>query len=382
MIRVLVVDDSALVRKLFGRVLAEEPDFQVQFARDGEEALAMLEQFRPDVITLDVQMPGMDGLACLDHIMVQRPSPVVMVSAITSEGAEATLSALQLGAVDFVTKPSGAVSLHIDAFAPLLKNRIRQAAAARVPVSRRLRERVRLQTRGLAPAKRRRGRVAAATATKAPTAAVTDENFDLPAVAAASGDGVVLVGTSTGGPPALEEMLTALPAEFPWPIVVAQHMPATFTGPLARRLDSICALRVVEVDTALPLEAGTVYIGRGNGDVVLGRRGGVLVAMPAPEQAGYPWHPSTDRLVRSALALLPATQLVGVLMTGMGDDGAAAMTELRAQGGQTIAEAEETAVIWGMPGELARAGGASFVLPLPRIAQRLRSLVPADAADP
>lgn len=383
MIRVLVVDDSALVRKLFGRVLAEEPDFQVQFARDGHEALAMLEQFRPDVITLDVQMPGMDGLACLDRIMVQRPSPVVMVSSITSDGAEATLSALQLGAVDFVTKPSGAVSLHIDAFAPLLKSRIRQAAAARVPVSRRLRERVRMHTRGLAPVKRRRRPVSAAAAAHAAPVPVTVESSAAqPAVAAASGDGVVLVGTSTGGPPALEEMLTALPAEFPWPIVVAQHMPATFTGPLARRLDSICALRVVEVDAALPLEAGTVYIGRGNGDVVLARRGGVLVVMPVPEQAGYPWHPSTDRLVRSALALLPATQLVGVLMTGMGDDGAAAMTELRAQGGQTIAESEETAVIWGMPGELARAGGASFVLPLPRIAPRLRSLVPAHAAHP
>ncbi len=378
MIRVLVVDDSALVRKLFGRVLAEESDLEVRFARDGNEALALLEEFRPDVITLDVQMPGMDGLACLDRIMLQRPAPVVMVSAYTDEGAEATLTALELGAVDFIAKPSGAVSLRIDEFAPMLKSRIRQAAGARVPASRRLRERVRLRTGGAVLA---RPRPARAARPKDTVTVLQTEDATAPVVAA-SGEGVVLVGTSTGGPPALETLLTALPGDFPWPIVVAQHMPATFTGPLARRLDGLCALRVVEVNAALPLEAGTVYIGRGNGDVVLARRGGQLVVMPVPEQAEYPWHPSADRLVRSAMALLPASQLVGVLMTGMGDDGAAAMAELHAQGGRTIAEAEETAIIWGMPGELARAGGASYIVPLPHIAQRLQALVPEHATDP
>lgn len=378
MIRVLVVDDSALVRKLFGRVLAEEPDLEVRLARDGNEALAILEEFRPDVITLDVQMPGMNGLACLDRIMLQRPAPVVMVSAYTDEGAEATLTALELGAVDFIAKPSGAVSLRIDEFAPMLKSRIRQAAGARVPASRRLRERVRLRTGGAVLA---RPRPARAARPKDTVTVLQTEDATAPVVAA-SGEGVVLVGTSTGGPPALETLLTALPGDFPWPIVVAQHMPATFTGPLARRLDGLCALRVVEVNAALPLEAGTVYIGRGNGDVVLARRGGQLVVMPVPEQAEYPWHPSADRLVRSAMALLPASQLVGVLMTGMGDDGAAAMAELHAQGGRTIAEAEETAIIWGMPGELARAGGASYIVPLPRIAQRLQALVPEHATDP
>jgi two-component system chemotaxis response regulator CheB len=377
-IRVLVVDDSALVRKLFGRVLAEESDLEVRFARDGNEALALLEEFRPDVITLDVQMPGMDGLACLDRIMLQRPAPVVMVSAYTDEGAEATLTALELGAVDFIAKPSGAVSLRIDEFAPMLKSRIRQAAGARVPASRRLRERVRLRTGGAVLA---RPRPARAARPKDTVTVLQTEDATAPVVAA-SGEGVVLVGTSTGGPPALETLLTALPGDFPWPIVVAQHMPATFTGPLARRLDGLCALRVVEVNAALPLEAGTVYIGRGNGDVVLARRGGQLLVMPVPEQAEYPWHPSADRLVRSAMALLPASQLVGVLMTGMGDDGAAAMAELHAQGGRTIAEAEETAIIWGMPGELARAGGASYIVPLPRIAQRLQALVPEHATDP
>jgi len=361
-IRILVVDDSALVRKLFGRVLAEETDLEVRFARNGIEALAQLDEFRPDVITLDVQMPEMDGLECLDRIMVQRPCPVVMVSTITAEGAEATLNALQLGAVDFVEKPSGAVSLRMEEFAPTFKSKIRAAAAARVPASRRLRERVQFRAgTALAPRARR-----------------TVEIADVP-VEAAQGNGIVLVGTSTGGPPALEALLTPLPATFPWPILVAQHMPSAFTGPLARRLDGICALQVVEAAVPLPLEAGKVYIGRGDADIVLSRRAGVLTVLAAPEKTDYPWHPSTDRLVRSAMALVPATQLIGVLMTGMGNDGAVAMTELRAGGGATIAEAEETAVVWGMPGELARAGGATFVLPLQKIAQRLQALVPLHA---
>jgi len=361
-IRILVVDDSALVRKLFGRVLAEETDLEVRFARNGIEALAQLDEFRPDVITLDVQMPEMDGLECLDRIMVQRPCPVVMVSTITAEGAEATLNALQLGAVDFVEKPSGAVSLRMEEFAPTFKSKIRAAAAARVPASRRLRERVQFRAgTALAPRARR-----------------TAEIADVP-VEAAQGNGIVLVGTSTGGPPALEALLTPLPVTLPWPILVAQHMPSAFTGPLARRLDGICALQVVEAAVPLPLEAGKVYIGRGDADIVLSRRAGVLTVLAAPEKTDYPWHPSTDRLVRSAMALVPATQLIGVLMTGMGNDGAVAMTELRAGGGATIAEAEETAVVWGMPGELARAGGATFVLPLQKIAQRLQSLVPLHA---
>jgi len=362
-IRVLVVDDSALVRKLFGRVLGEEPDLEVRFARNGIEALAQLDEYQPDVITLDVQMPGMDGLQCLDRIMVHRPGPVVMVSSITADGADATLNALQLGAIDFVAKPSGAVSLRIDEFAPMLKDKIRAAAGARVPASRRLRERVQLRAGGMSAAWPQR---------------TTPASQEV-AVQPARGDGVVLVGTSTGGPSALEALLTPLSRSFPWPILVAQHMPATFTGPLARRLDGICALHVVEAATWLPLEAGKVYIGRGDADIVLARRAAGLVVMSAPSRPDYPWHPSTDRLVRSGLAHLPPSQLVGVLMTGMGDDGATAMAELRARGGMTIAEAEETAIVWGMPGELARQGGASFVLPLPRIAPRLQSLVPAHA---
>lgn len=362
MIRVLVVDDSALVRKLFGRVLSEDTRFEVGFARDGREALALLEDFRPDVITLDVQMPEMDGLECLDRIMVQRPCPVVMVSTVTAEGAEATLSALRLGAVDFVSKPTGAVSLRIDEFAPTFKEKIRAAASAKLPASWRLKERVQFKASG-APSLRPR-RVAA----------------DEPAPQAVQGDGLVLVGVSTGGPPALEALLVPLPATFSWPVLVAQHMPASFTGALAKRLDGICSLHVTEAARPTIMQPGCVYIGRGDADIVVSKRGSDLVVRSVPINASYPWHPSADRLVRSAMEHLPAEQLIGILMTGMGNDGAHAMAELRAKGGHTIAEAEETAVIWGMPGELVRADGATWTLPLPKIAQRLQRLVPDHAA--
>jgi len=374
-IKVLVVDDSALMRKLFATVLTVQAGFDVRFARNGLEALDELERFGPDVVTLDVQMPHMDGLECLDRIMVQRPCPVVMVSSLTDEGADATLQALALGAVDFVPKPDGAVSLRMDAFAPTLVGKIRAATHAKVRASLRLKERVQHRIGGAVTV----GRVPA-TARIAAERAPRLPRGDVPR--SATGDGVVLVGTSTGGPPALEALLTGLPARFPWPIVIAQHMPEGFTGPLARRLDGLCEIRVVEASRPVALEAGCAYIGRGGLDIVVARRANALTAMSAAPHADYLWHPSTDRLVRSAMSQLPASQLVGILMTGMGNDGADAMAELHAQGGRTIAESEETAVVWGMPGELVKAGGADWVVPLSEIAGRLLQIMPTHATHP
>ena len=364
MIRVLVVDDSALMRRLLGQIFASDAEFEVEFARNGVEALERIAAFAPHVVTLDINMPQMDGLACLDRIMVEAPRPVVMVSSLTAEGADATLEALRLGAVDFVAKPEGAISLHLDALRANLVGRVRAASQAKIRSTVRLRDRIR----------HRIGGAAMPTATRAP--APRTPRPAGPEPVAASGEGLVLVGTSTGGPPALEALLTSLPADFPWPVVVAQHMPATFTGALARRLNGLCAVSVTEVGRAVSLRAGHVYIGRGDADIVVTRGSGGLVAMPRAADPDYPWHPSAERLVVSAMEHVAPPQLIGVLMTGMGSDGAQAMASLRSRGGRTIAESEETAVVWGMPGELVRRGGAEWILPLPEIGPRLVRLVP------
>ena len=362
MTRLLIVDDSALMRRLLGDVFAAAGGFELAYARDGREALGRLHEFNPDVVTLDVQMPGVGGLECLDRIMLERPCRVVMVSATTGEGAEATLQALELGAVDFVEKPSGAVSLKMDVFAPRLLETVRTAAAAHLRPALRLTERVRLRAAALPPRR---------------SAQSVAEPGVLPASSKASVDvrddtaGVVLVGCSTGGPPALEALLSALPADFGWPVVVAQHMPASFTGALARRLDRVCALNVQEVSGPTPLRGGTAYIGQGDADVLVAQRRKALIALPAPAEPEARWRPSVDRLVHSAMGVVPAHRLLGVLMTGMGDDGASQMLQLHRAGGLTLAEAEESAVVWGMPGALARNGGAGEIVPLASLADRL-----------
>ncbi|GEP12203.1 chemotaxis-specific protein-glutamate methyltransferase CheB [Methylobacterium gnaphalii] len=367
MIRLLVVDDSALMRKLLGGVFAQERDVEVAFARDGDEALVEHLRFRPDVITLDVNMPGLSGLDCLDRIMLDRPTPVVMVSSLTANGAEVTLDAIERGAVDFVTKPGGAVSLEMDRLGPLIVQKVRAAARARLRPTLRLAERIRARTVSAGGNLPQRPRMPVRTASPEPL------SRNPPKLGPA--EGIVLVGTSTGGPPALDALLSRLPPEFPWPVVVAQHMPSSFTGPLARRLDGLCALKVQEASRPMPLSPGNVYIGRGDADVTVARRPSGLVVQPVPAHIDYPWHPSVDRLVASALDLFEPVRLVGVLMTGMGRDGATAMAGMRARGGRTIAESEETAVVWGMPGELVRTGGATVVAPLEGIADALLQMV-------
>lgn len=363
MIRLLVVDDSPLMRRLLGNIFEAEPDFIVEFARDGSQAIEKLRAFEPDVITLDIHMPQMDGLACLDRIMVERPCPVVMVAQRTEAGADETIEALELGAVDFIPKPDGAVSLEIDSLAPRLLEKVRGAAAARIKPTLRLADRIRAK-RGLGTSTARPPRRDRST----PPAV-------LPAITEVYGEGLVLVGSSTGGPQALDSLLTPLPAHFPWPILVAQHMPSSFTGALARRLDKACGLKVVEVSGPTAIKTGTVYIARGDADMVLRRQRGRLVASAAPSSGAFRWHPSVDRLVETALDMVRADRLIGVLMTGMGNDGARSMVELRHRGGHTIAEAEESAVVWGMPGELVKAGGAEVVAPLERISTCLMEML-------
>ncbi|WP_157220866.1 chemotaxis-specific protein-glutamate methyltransferase CheB [Flavisphingomonas formosensis] len=357
MTRLLIVDDSPLMRKLLAGIFSDAGDFEVAVARSAAEALQQLSVFLPDVITLDIHMPGMDGLDCLDRIMVEHPCPVVMVSALTEEGATETLEALALGAVDFIAKPRGPISLGMDDITDVLIAKVRAASHARLPRTKRLTERVRLQAgqRKFAAPKpvakslrRRSGR----------------RLVDI---------GAVVIGVSTGGPPALDRLLGTLPHDFPWPVLIAQHMPASFTGPLARRLDRGCALPVSEVTAPAVLTPGHIYVGRGDADLIVSKRGSAPMVMPAPP-GNYLWHPSVERLVTSAADVLGPERLVGVLMTGMGTDGAQALAQVRAQGGHVVAQDEDSAVVWGMPGALVASDGADCVLPLDDIAPYLVGL--------
>jgi two-component system chemotaxis response regulator CheB len=372
-IRLLIADDSALMRKLLQDIFLEEGDFDIRLARNGNEALELVRSFDPQVVTLDVQMPGMDGLTCLSQIMIEAPRPVVMVSSLTAEGAEATLECIELGAVDFVAKPSGTVSLEIDRLRPVLVEKVRGAANARIRRTLRLTERVRHQIRGAGLASRSRP-------TRAPPKGPAKAGAGAWKVKNGTRPGLVLIGTSTGGPAALDIVLPQLPPDFPWPVLVAQHLPASFTGAFARRLNLECHLQVVEVDQPMPLKPGTIYIGKGDADVMVAHRAAGVSAMPVPAKTDYLWHPSVERMVTSALEHFDAPQLIGVLMTGMGNDGAEAMKRLRQGGGRTIAEAESTATVWGMPGELVKNGGAEMVRPLEDIAATIIDMVSANAA--
>lgn len=352
MIRLLIVDDSALMRRQLTRLFEEAGEFEIRTARDGAEAIELNRSFEPDVITLDIHMPRMDGLTALAHIMAERPVPVVMFSSLTQEGALATFEALNLGAVDYVAKPGGTITLSLEAVREELIAKVRAAAGARL--------------------RRRKPQAAVgAVAQKVSPSAAAPVRPVRTGPRPAKEHGVVLIGVSTGGPATLEEILPKLPADFPWPVLVAQHMPAAFTGPFAQRLDRLCAVHVVEVARPMPLEAGTVYIGKGEADLVISRRGTQLIALARPAHPDYLWHPSVELLGRSALRYVEPRLIVAVMLTGMGYDGADAFTEIRRQGGRVVAESEQSAVVFGMPAEVIKRGGATKILPAEKIADQL-----------
>jgi two-component system chemotaxis response regulator CheB len=351
MIKLLIVDDSALMRRQLMALFQASGDFDIRQARNGAEAVRENREFQPHVVTLDINMPEMDGLTALSLIMAERPVAVVMVSSLTEQGALATFEALNLGAVDYVAKPGGTISLSIDRITEELVSKVRGAAKARIQnkestaatVARRMQE-------------ERKKAAAASCALAQPRGA---------------GEGLLVIGASTGGPRALEIVLSGLAADFPWPVLVAQHMPAAFTRAFADRLDQCCALQVTEAGNALPVETGKIYIGRGGADMLLANRAGRLTALPAPENLSYLWHPSVELLGRSVLEHFDPKRVTAVLLTGMGHDGSDAFTEIKKRGGRTIAESEDSAVVYGMPAELVRKGGASLVLAAEKIAAQV-----------
>ncbi|MBX9835013.1 MAG: chemotaxis response regulator protein-glutamate methylesterase [Burkholderiaceae bacterium] len=350
MIKLLIVDDSALMRRQLVTLFESEGDFEIRQVRNGKEAVEQNHEFQPDVITLDINMPEMDGLTALSLIMADRPVAVVMVSSLTESGALATFEALNLGAVDYITKPGGTISLSIGEIKEELVGKVRAAARAKIKSqgssARGLAQRLRQEREKPAPppVALRRG---------------------------VAGEGLVIIGVSTGGPRTLEDILPLLPANFPWPVLVAQHMPASFTKPFADRLNTLCELTVQEASRPMPIEPGNIYIGKGGADMVVTLRGTKLTVLPKPETKEHLWHPSVELLGRSVLEHCDPSRVVGVMLTGMGYDGADAFAELKKRGGRTIAESQESAVVFGMPAELIERGGASVVLHCEKIAAQI-----------
>jgi two-component system chemotaxis response regulator CheB len=337
-IRVLVVDDSALMRQVLGSLLARDPSIEVVgTASDPYVARDKIRALKPDVLTLDVEMPRMDGLSFLEKLMLVHPMPVVMVSSLTEAGCDTTLRALELGAVEFVTKPKLDLRERLPEVAGEVIAKIKAAAIAK------------LQPRVAA-----RARAAARPATAARTALIRTTHQ------------IIAVGASTGGTEALREFLTELPADCP-AVVVVQHMPEKFTRAFADRLDGLCTVRVKEAEEGDRVLPGHVLIAPGNHHMRLAREGATYLVRLNTDPLVNQHRPSVDVLFHSC-AEAAGANAVGILMTGMGDDGARGLLAMRAAGARTLAQDEATSVVFGMPKVAIDLGAAERVLPLGRLA--------------
>lgn len=352
-IRVLIVDDSATMRAVLARKMEDAPDIQVVGrAMDGIDALEQVARLQPDVITLDMEMPRLDGLQTLERLMAEHPTPVVMVSSLTRKGAEATLRALDLGAVDFIEKPTvgGVVAAHM---VEGLVEKVRAAASARV--------------RAL-PAQ-------ATQATPAPRAVSTPRPLR-PAAHGGWERTIVMIGSSTGGPQALRQVVPMLPGDLGVPVVIVQHMPEGFTTLLANRLNALSEIEVAEARPGDRLTEGKALMAPG-GKHLLFDASGVVSLGDGPQECGV--RPAVNVTMESVLGVR-GWNVLGVVLTGMGNDGTRGAGLIRATGGDVIAESEETALIYGMPRSVVQAGHATQVLPLPRIADAIVAHCRARAA--
>ncbi len=343
-IRVLVVDDSFFSRKRLVEMLSSDPQIQIiDTAQDGLEAIKKVAEFKPDVVTLDIEMAKMDGLTALGHIMEEHPTPVIMVSTLTKEGSEATAQALLKGAVDFIHKPTDLASVN------KIKDELnlKVKAAIKAQFSRR-------------PAPIPVGDLRQEPASK--FTAVTDK--------------IVMIGASTGGPRALIEVLPRLPKNFPLPVAVIQHMPpGPFIKSIASRIDSESNIRVVEAQDGDCLIPGTAIMAPGGYHMLI-EKGGIVRLSHGPTVNSV--RPSVDVMMSSGVAVYGANT-IGVLLTGMGRDGADGMAVIKKKGGHTIAEHESTCVVYGMPKSVIDEGNADVVAPLERIPQEIMRMIEENA---
>ncbi|MGK8204557.1 protein-glutamate methylesterase/protein-glutamine glutaminase [Burkholderia pseudomultivorans] len=344
-IKVLCVDDSALIRSLMTEIINGQPDMTVcATAPDPLVARELIKQHNPDVLTLDVEMPRMDGLDFLEKLMRLRPMPVVMVSSLTERGSEITLRALELGAVDFVTKPRVGIRDGMLDYAEKLADKIRAASRARVRQ---------------AP----QPQAAAARAAGGHPAAPMINN---PLV---STEKLIIIGASTGGTEAIREVLTPLPPDAP-AVLIAQHMPPGFTKSFAQRLNGLCRIAVKEAEHGERVLPGHAYIAPGHAHLLLARSGANYIAQLSDEPPVNRHRPSVDVLFRSA-ATHAGKNAIGVILTGMGRDGAAGLLDMKRAGAHTFAQDEASCIVFGMPREAIALGGADEVAPLAEMSRRV-----------
>lgn len=350
-IRVLIVDDSALVRSLLTDILSADPEIEVVgVARDAHVAREKIKQLNPDVLTLDVEMPKMDGITFLRNLMRLRPMPVVMVSSLTEKGADVTLDALAIGAVDYLPKPRIDIAATLSDYGDELIEKVKTAARASVRA---------LDARRFAAVPPRNSATAVLPRLPAARPIRTTER-------------IIAIGASTGGTEAIREVLTGLPPDAPG-ILIAQHIPRAFSGAFARRMNECCALTVCEAEDGQQVLAGHVYIAPGDRHLLLVRDGARYVCRLDDGKPVNRHKPSVDVLFRS-VAQNAGHNAIGVLLTGMGKDGAQGLKEMREAGCPTIAQDEATSVVWGMPGEAVALGAASYVLPIGEVAGRICAL--------
>ena len=361
-IKVLIVDDSALVRSLLTDLLRADPGIEVVgVASDAHIAREKIKALNPDVLTLDVEMPKMDGITFLKNLMRLRPMPVVMVSSLTERGADVTLDALALGAVDYLSKPKIDLAATLKDYGDELIDKIRAASRASV--------------RALDPR-----RAAAIGAHLAPKAAhSTDAVLPKapPPKQLRTTDRIIAIGASTGGTEAIKEVLMRLPPDSPG-VVIAQHIPKAFSGPFAKRMNDNCHVTVYEAEDGQQVLAGHAYIAPGDKHLMVVRDGARYVCRLDDGVPVNRHKPSVDVLFRS-VAQNAGGNAIGAILTGMGKDGARGLKEMLEAGSRTIAQDEATSVVWGMPGEAVALGAAQHVLPLENVAAKILSL--ADAMD-
>lgn len=379
-IKVLIADDSAFMRKELRRILEKDPQLQVVgFARHGEEVISQIRQLQPDVVTLDINMPLLDGLSALAYIMTYIPVPVVMVSSLTADSAMTTFEALELGAVDYVTKPGGTVSADLALVEKELQKKVIEASYAQTQLKKNqmARESEPIRDKKSYLLKDNENSVEYFSQTYQSKIELLQKNKKIPQLQYSSEHKILLFGQSTGGPNTISEILPNLNYNSQLSLIIVQHMPGAFTAAFASRLSKISKYVFKLIENNMPLEPGYGYVAPGDFHTqvvhsVQSSSGFIFKVSKEPQNTLY--KPSVDVTLNSLVENFFSHQVTSVILTGMGSDGAEASLKLFKAGGTTIAESDKTAIVFGMPKETIRLGAAQYILPSYDIAKKINEL--------